>query len=184
MRHMISLALILVLTACAAANTTPRRLTDDEVSKLSNDHLCVLAPTYNDPRIDAQIAKKKLDCDPRNLYCQGKGFKRGTKAYSTCFRNAQNKLVESRRMENPDYLHCTGMGFKPSTQAMATCLASWSEQQQTTRLIQLQQQSVEQGQRLEAMKIISGALNSEPERRPITTTNCSAVNNTMHCTTW
>lgn len=85
---------ILLLTGCVTTPiTAPVVMTDQHIASVSDAALCSLSKTNPDPRIDAEMQSRNVDCDPSALRCGAKGIKSGTKKFSKCKENQQAQQI-------------------------------------------------------------------------------------------
>ena len=83
---------ILALTGCVTM-PEPVVMTDQHIAGVSDAALCSLSKTNPDPRIDAEMQSRNVDCDPAALRCGAKGIKKGTQKFSECKESEKLKLA-------------------------------------------------------------------------------------------
>ncbi len=155
-------ATLLVLSACASP------LTDQEISGLSNEQLCTVSRSNPDPRLDAEIKRKGLDCDPATLNCKAQGLKKNTKEFSSCV------VIQRRKSSDPAFSYCLDSGFQMGTELMLVCMVAHQERQerQEQQAHKRSQDMIESG--LKMIEADRGQYNSDSST-PI-------LNQQTHCT--
>jgi hypothetical protein len=197
---MICCAGLVLLSGCVTDSQNiyvPPPLTDQQIAAFSNDGLCEVGQHIVDPRLDAEVARRKINCDPAFRYCQEKHTAKAK--MESCVENRRTWLT---KMQNPAYAFCANSGFKDGSDAMATCLASerqrlieqaamnqqqaqFQQQQQQARWqavqTQLQRQQEQQQRNYE---IQMESIRANQYHAP-TTTNCTNTGyGQINCTTY
>lgn len=92
-------------------------VSDEDYSKMENDRLCEFSFTRVDPRIDAEIKRRKLYCDQSDFLCRKQGFQRNSLAMIDCV--YKDKL----KYQSPDVKYCFNSGIgKGDIKGMTGCL--------------------------------------------------------------
>ncbi len=109
----LALFAVLGLSACASPTF---QMTPEQVRGLSDDELCHYKNNYRDEtKLDAEIARRNVNCDRYYRRCLARGNQPGTDAMAFC----QDLLRENERLEyenNYDRIHgrsglYSGVGF-------------------------------------------------------------------------
>ena len=82
MNRLIAIAAVLVLAACASPAL---KMTTQEIQSLSDDRLCSIHNGYNrEPRVEAEVNRRRVICDPYARECIARGNQPGTEAMGFC----------------------------------------------------------------------------------------------------
>ncbi len=104
---------VLVLASCASP---AMNMTDDQIAQLSDDSVCDMKNNYRSySKINDEVLRRNINCDPHFRKCLAKGNKPGTDAMQFCMDLLDQN--ERLRYEN-DFGHVgvhsgvyTGVGF-------------------------------------------------------------------------
>lgn len=82
MTRFIAIAAVLFLAACASPAL---KMTPQEISALPDNRLCSIHNNYNrEPRVEAEVNRRNLVCDPYARECLARGNTPGTEAMGFC----------------------------------------------------------------------------------------------------
>lgn len=99
MTRLAAIALILVLAGCASPTM---KMSDNEIHGLNDDILCHYKNNYRDEmRLDAEIARRGLICDPYVRECMARGNQPGTAAMNFCV----DLLHENQRLRHDNFYY-------------------------------------------------------------------------------
>ena len=101
-------SLLLLLTACASPTF---EMTPAQVASLSDDQICKYDNNYRDEtKLELEIAKRNLNCDPYYRTCLKQGNAPGSQAIKFC----QDVLRENDRLRYDNdrpWRHDSGIGI-------------------------------------------------------------------------
>jgi hypothetical protein len=132
MKHLFSLFMLVFLSACAAGTAEFLEFSEMDAHQLKavdGDKLCD-AYNYtgwsgsdgkNEPKIAAEVKRRKLECDPLKLACMSYGFKKNTPEFAQCIMlekhsEDQRKAAElqnirqQQMMNRPRHTNCHALG--------------------------------------------------------------------------
>ncbi len=99
----------IALVMCAFAVAACQKFSQQDISSSTDSGLCSVfwdssfnrSINYDEPTnnlINAEVAKRKLDCDPDNHTCLGYGHKHGSKGYTDCRMKLRVMAEENRQL--------------------------------------------------------------------------------------
>ncbi len=99
MRKFLAIAAIGLLAACASPTF---QMSPEQVASLSDDQICTYKNNYrNETKLEAEIARRNLNCDPYFRECLRQGNQPGTQAMDFC----RDVLRENLRLRYDNYYY-------------------------------------------------------------------------------
>lgn len=116
MKSVVAIAAVLFLAACASPAL---KMTPQEIQSLNDSRLCSIHNGYDrEPRVEAEVNRRNLICDPYVRECLARGNQPGTEAMGFCvamMRENQRLRYEASRndmyfMNGIHHRHYRGTG--------------------------------------------------------------------------
>lgn len=88
-----------LLTACASPTF---QMSPEQVASLSDDQICSYKNNYrNETKLEVELARRNLNCDPYFRECLRQGNQPGTQAMDFC----RDVLRDNQRLRYDNYYH-------------------------------------------------------------------------------
>ncbi len=102
MNRFIAFFAVLLLAACASPAL---KMTPQEIQSLSDERLCSIHNGYDrEPRVEAEVNRRRLICDPYVRECLARGNQPGTEAMGFCVATLrENARLRAERAHDDFY---------------------------------------------------------------------------------